>query len=747
MAANEQFLKQMRDTFDHVLEGSKAVDQSWRDIARQVEQINFNNSRGWGAAFLKLGGIQERVLHIGNTLRETLDNPDFAKGFAAAQMEKLKLLQDAMVQLHTSGEIDRKGGREKLAILEKETAQRVQHMHLITEVDKLIKGQSLIWVPALIAELRISTQWFDQMRAGLKQANASWADQLGLLYSVGRVQASTGASMETMRETSSALVKYGFDLKGSFKDNLEIVTKMKDGLEVSADSAAEMLAIMNRLHTSGAGVADAIARIKADTGLSAEQATRFAIEIGRAMSVLGSGAGTHASEIVDYIGRLEGASQSLGLTVGGVKDMLLGFTKEQGMMGISTLGFQPDFIKDLGKTKAVTEGFVSYVEKQLTGTTGFQRMATLQLLAQQFGTTTDVIGNAGVVMAEYNKQQKTNTSLNREWAEVTKTFSGAWERMKNSVMALLQTALLPVLAPLAKLIGYGADFLGWVAGSKAAIAGLSAALVYFTVKAAAALLSTRLLGDNLLGSSVKGVAGKLLGGGTGVAGLLRAFLPRIVMSLTGLTVGTLGLGVLLGSAIGAPLGYLARKLIPGLDTTVQKMYTSMTKSSAQLAHETKMDRMGKYSLTDFDRDVTTALNKKGWTPKSIEDLVRTKGMQVIPGLLGADDKKKRDEYVKALLGRVAGMEHEERKAEARTTTTSYDRESLEHQAKISPAINRLTDSVELQTEMMRRADEEVSGRAATRRADEEHREWLRDLHRLVNKTGDPYSWQPGAGAR
>jgi len=750
MAANEEMLKNMRDTFDHVLERSSHVDQSWRDIARHMEDINQSNSRGWGAAFLKLGGIQERVLHIGRDLHDAFYDPSLLKGSVDKQKVELGHLYDAMVQLHTSGQADTKLGRERLAGLERETAQRVQHLHLIESVVNLTRNQAVVLVPKIVEELKIAAKWFDDIRGRLKQANASWTDQLGLLYSVARVQAGTGASMETMRETSSALVKYGFDLKGSFKDNLEIVTKMKDGLEVSADSAAEMLAIMNRLHTSGSGVADAIARIKADTALTAEQATKFAVEIGRAMSVLRPGAGSQAKEIVEYIGRLEGAAQALGLTVGSVKDMLVGFTKEQGMMGIATLGFQPDFLTDLDKTKRVTEGFVTYVEKQLSGTTGYQRMATLQLLAQQFGTTTDVIGNARSVLEEFNKQQKTNTNLNKEWTEITKKFSGAWSRMKNSAAALLQTVLLPILAPIAKLVGYGADLIGWLSESKIVVSALSGALALFTVRAIAAFAATRLLGSGGVTGAILGRTGSLLGGGTGVvSGLLRTFLPRVSSLLAGISASSVGLVALAGAA-GYGLGTLARKVIPGLDSSVQRGFRSLidlTKPSSQLAHETKMNKLGKYSLSDFDRDVGNMLRQKGTTPKDIENLVRTKGMESISGMLGSDDKNKRDKLVKLLMERVADMEHQERRQVAMMTVTANDEASLKHQAEISPAINRLTESVELQTEMMKRADEEVSGRASIRRAEEDHRALLQDLDRLFNRRGEPFSWQPGAGNR
>src|SRR3546814_1014543 len=82
----------------------------------------------------------------------------------------------------------------------------------------------------------------------------------------------TGASFSATAEAARDLVGYGYDLSGSFKENLVLITQMRDGLGVATRSSAEMVAIYDRqLKAPVREIADAIARVANDTALAADR--------------------------------------------------------------------------------------------------------------------------------------------------------------------------------------------------------------------------------------------------------------------------------------------------------------------------------------------------------------------------------------------------------------------------------------------------------------------------------------------
>jgi hypothetical protein len=651
----QEFLTDFMKAAEDIAQASSSIDKSWHGVARATEQLKGKAEAGILAQLLKFGDKQGQVVGTLTRVRDAFFKPEWA----AAQQ----------------GHIGKLG------------------KFLTSKV-----GAAWMLIGLLMKD---GVKWADNMSKSLLEGNMILGKRYALLTETAKVQARIGASSEDLTDSNKALLKYGFDLHDNYREMLKTVTKMKIGLNVSADTSAQLAATTRRLDASMSSVADGIARVKADTALAAESAAQFAQEIGNAMALLGPGRGRDLGVIAEYVNRLEGAAQGLGIRAGSIKDLLVGLTKEQGFIGISTLGFDPAFLGDLDKTKKVTEGFVEYVERQLSGATGYQRVAILQVLAEQFNTTVDVVGNARSVMAEYNKTVRTGTTLNEQWNAATKTFSGTWNRFKNSMIGMMQIGLLPIVKVFNSLFSVVADVAGALHKVTWLVQGLAIALGVLAVKTALATAST-------YGGMVSSFFGKALGpaaAASPVLNYLKTALPRIgtflssLVSVGGRTTsllaatraGIAGIGTKIGSlavgalrflgpiAAAAAAGWGVGRMIgsmTGLDESVQKGFGKMFnayKGEKEFAKEVRMNTLGGYTVQKFLEDMTVA-KRKGLSPEEIEELAGAKMARINLVKYWSGNEKRQESVLKAIHALIGDVQlREERRTQYAGVTAEEDR--------------------------------------------------------------------------
>lgn len=506
----------------HMAEQSKRTDVSWGHIASSIEDSTRNLTVGWGGLLTRLTGSQPVITRIASTMSQGFRG---SKENIEAMVKKFDEMRGQLGAMRDpSRDLNHQSRAWNSLLRQTQFADReiAAHTKLSQTISQTMTGTTGAALVALLGSMKVTLDYSKQINEALIQGNSSVAARTKLIKDISVTQAETGNEMQDMTKAAAALTNYGFDLRGSFKDTLKTVVLMEEGLGVSYESSAQLAVTVNRIGGDFKRVSDSVARVKTDTALAAEEAVKFAQQIGKAVMMLKPGSGSLVDQTSEYINRLAGALKELTGSGQDIVTMLSSFTTEAGMMGAATVGATPDFLASPDQTKKVTENFVKYVNQQLSGTSGFQRMATIQLLAEQFNTTADLIVNADKMLAKYNETQKNTTSLQEQWrqqtSEIGKTLSKVYESMKS----IVQQALIPSLQILRPALSVLADTVGYLAKQSWIVYGAGVVLVSSAVLATVAF--TRLafaIGQAALASSV--MKESL---GTGAGGIGNIFTKR-----------------------------------------------------------------------------------------------------------------------------------------------------------------------------------------------------------------------------
>lgn len=321
--------------------------------------------------------------------------------------------------------------------------------------------QTKILIPLLALQRAASAE--SHLNQAIIQANASYGQRLAITNSIYHIQKDMGASNAEIAESAVALVNYGMEAKSSFRENLKVVQMMNDGLGVSVQSAAELAHVWTQqLQLSTEEVATTISRIVDDTALAAEEATKYAISIGRSMGALKKGVFSAELEkgITDYMLQLEAASkQTLG-TSGEFTDM---FKRMTG----SVDGIRQAAILGIGDVRSMTPEKMTkgleHVAQQLEaiGSNQAQRVALAEQYSRILGISVETLLNLPEVlesMRELDKQRASTMDIEERWRKQMVQAGSALEKLKNSALALIYQSL----TPLVKVLSMVAEVINWV---------------------------------------------------------------------------------------------------------------------------------------------------------------------------------------------------------------------------------------------------------------------------------------------
>lgn len=705
--AESDKLKQLLAAMEEAEKKSASSDKSWRNVAHSIDNITKSFEVGFGSASLKMAGIQDGFFKMADVIRSTFSgNNEAIRQFITAQSDAIAKAEERLQFIETFRSVKGKAGYG-MGIEEKDLKREIRDRKAIQELASktasLMHDTAFSTLPAFLDKLGKARAIYEDLNNQLIEAGSSAAERFVLMEKINSVQFSTGSSTKEMADATKALVNYGHDLTDNFTEALDIVTRMKVGLGVSAETSSRLLAVTTAVGGKWNEVADGIARVKEDTALAADQAARFAIEIENAMALLGPRIGVQAGGVVEYINRLEGSAQKLGLQTGSLKDALVGLTTERGIVGAATLGIDPTFLKDVKMTRDVVERYASYVNKTLAGTTGTQRIITMQVLAEQLNTSVDVIGRINEIVADQNKQRKSQITLEDAFTNQTRTLTEQWNRLKNSMGAIINAVLLPIITAINLVI----KPISWLAEvtrrSEKALWALSAAMTWVMIvqlgKMATAVKSAALLdivSSAGRGSILKGASnlfGRLLGAraagaavsaGTSAAThaaratgwqLITKLLPRIGTSLFGLggTVSAVVAGSVLaiGAAVtaGVVLGtnyYYKRKEALNLKNQndyVKSIAYGTGKSMTEWREETQ--RFLRYNRSLSAKDIETYIVKSSARLGNVEQAVmkgdKAQAMRLIEGVGNEFNKMYRSQRYRIGMAEGGTNTNEQRK--------------------------------------------------------------------------------------
>lgn len=507
----------------------------------------------------------------------------------------------------------------ELGVLEKQKIvaaemQRIGHATL---------GLLIVYKAAAI-DLYLKTSQFNQ---NLIEANSAYAHRNQLLKETLRVQAETGMSFGEITKAASALVHYGLDTESTFNDNLRLIVQMEQGLGVSVNASAQLASIVERqLKGSFTDVSHVIAQIVNDTALAGDEAVRLANAISTALGRLRPGLGAQGlPEVVRLVGRYEAALKEVGGVPGAFQQLVTSLTTPSGIVGAGALGVSPEFLATSEGVQSVMDRFAQYGEMLVGQSQGWERQFRLQMLADVFGTSADSANQMLIAIQRANQQQMAGITVQERWRQQMSATNAGIGRLANSLLALLQGGLLPVVNAIGWIANRLADFVSWINRSRTAVTIVTTALgvgffvligrmwglvhslwAVVTSATAAAAAQARLAAAQTAGA-IAGGLGRGAGGfipmtafqvflqnlttwrAAGAAGTaatvgtrLAGWFPTVTSGLGALRVAfTAGLGILRTALMAAlsPLGIIAGALL-GAGWVLHKIY-SINKQSRE----------------------------------------------------------------------------------------------------------------------------------------------------------------------
>lgn len=397
-----------------------------------------------------------------------------------------------------------------------------------------VTGKHLATEYILIKTLSESIKRSGEINEALMQANSLTRVRTDLTQDIYVVQAKTGASFQNMLGAAKALTNIWPKARTDFRDTLEVIVQMEEGLGVSFDNASQLARIFQiNLKTPVREVADQIAIIANNTALAADEATRFATEIGKALRLLGPGAAPGAKEVAGYVTLISGRMKDVGGDANEIvkifNEMTKGTSQAFMLRGIAGVG-TPGALGTQAGAQAAMQGIGRMIDRIVTAAPGTMAYtAQLEAAAQIMGTSTETIRLYRDMLQEANKPLDEHAKLQQRWQEQVVNANKALGRLKESFLSLLHQAILPLIPPIAWTFGFLAKIVSTLASNKAAVIAvgiLLAAAVAKTIfslgKLTAAIIQVGVASD--VAAKFKSLGGV---GGIGAEGGMLGSLTKI----------------------------------------------------------------------------------------------------------------------------------------------------------------------------------------------------------------------------
>jgi hypothetical protein len=414
----------------------------WQSLSQAVSKENLSRA---GLLRREIDLTNEKHLLTASVATAAGIEGEFQKARLQALGDELEILQ-----------------KQKLVAVE---MQRIGHVSL---------GLLLVY-KGLAIDLYLKTREFNQ---NLIEANASAMHRWVLLRETLITQAQLGISFAGITKSAAALVHYGMDTEKTFTENLRLVSQMEQGLGVSVNASAQLASIVERqIKGSFTEVAHVVAQIVDDTALAGDEAVRLATNIATAMGRLRPGISAQGlPEVVKLVGRYEAALKEVGGAPGAFQQLITSLTTPGGIVGAGALGVSPEFLATSQGVQNVMDRFSKFGDMLVGQSQGWERQFRLQMLADVFGTSADSANQMLIAIQRANQQQMGNISLQDRWRDQLHATNAGIARLGNSLLALTQGGLYPVVKAFGWVTNRLADLLEVLMRSRTVVYTVSVAL-------------------------------------------------------------------------------------------------------------------------------------------------------------------------------------------------------------------------------------------------------------------------------
>jgi len=470
-ADNIRELEQLNKSLGTTHERAAAAGHDFEEMSKSV--------LSYGKALFYVGSYKV-MIEIGKwawqQYRTQRDSIAAAKESVAQRQLLVSSLESELAKMKQAGVFtanELKAQDDKLKWARESLEFSEDEVHFRERVVALIKQQGIGVSVSLLYMGFLRDAWIKTLDAiheynrALVSARAEETLRYNLIRQSLAVQQEMGASTDEMVESSRALVEHGNHLTPAFQTNLKIVTQMRMGLHISAQSAAEMAVIFTRqLKVAAVGVADAISTIAANTGLATQKMSQFAVEIGRAMRLLGPGMKDQAAGVVKMVGLIAGRVEAMGGNAASVVSMYRHLTggTDSSITARAQLGIGANIGTERGALLAF-QRVADIMKQRITADPRNLNMFSAQLenVSEQLGMSAEDLMNLQQVMKEWNSTAIVSQTLEEAYSEQTRLAGESWKQIKASLGSLLSEALLPFAKGLQWVMGIVRDAIKAVA--------------------------------------------------------------------------------------------------------------------------------------------------------------------------------------------------------------------------------------------------------------------------------------------
>lgn len=302
---------------------------------------------------------------------------------------------------------------------------------------------------AYLAFAMVMRRSMNDTNGAIREGNMLLTQRYAILEKGLKVQAATGASTKTLNSAMAALINYGMESTDQYQSSLDIVVKMNKALGISTDMGAELAFLYSKMGRSTSSIASDISRIVDQTALAADEAARFAKELGRAAIFLPKG-----SQSLDFqfLGKMEGyikeqrgiqgelnkfAADIMSTQTGSMQGLFLGIQGQQ----VATERGQRMMVERLSQLVAPAKAmrdqgnllganmFLQQLSDMYTG--GALSPATLLALSDAYD--------------QNNRAQQSTLDIEKRWAAELKDTGQMFGTLKNSMLGLMKEGLIPLV--------------------------------------------------------------------------------------------------------------------------------------------------------------------------------------------------------------------------------------------------------------------------------------------------------------
>lgn len=626
----EHTMRMFQEDLMRAEKASKGTAENFTQLAWQIK-YGQKNIRDYIGESIKLKGFMkeaaEALVSKPEEVRKRIAGWKDSLSQAAFELQKQ---EDILSRI-------RKNATRKRAIQMEEVAAAhqlldEQHRHLKLEQSRLELTERMHGVTgkALAAEFLLGKIMVDSVRRSgqlndaVMHANSLSKERYALTDKIWQVQAKTGASLDNMLAASRALTSVWPKMRNDFQSTLEVMVEMEEGLGVSYENSAEMARVFEiSLKTSAREVADRIAVIANSTSLMADEATRFSTEIGKALRLLGPGNTGGVKDVAGYVTMMAARMKDVGGDANEIVKMFSEMTKgtQQAFMlrSLARVG-SPGALKTQPGAQAAVENIGRLIDKIVTAAPGTMAyVAQLEAASQIMGTSVETVRLYRDMLEKSRQPLDEHAKLEARWREQVENANKAIGRLRESFVALIQRAFVPLMPIITHTLGALAKIVSFLASNRIAVWAATTAIVIGVAKAVYSLTRLTIALMRVTAASMAAARAESLrstaqmslpgiGGKAGRIETLSKFLGKpgalFTVLRTGLftpigqlakTFGWLGpgLAVLAAGAAGYGLGTLIQKAWPNnwiaqLAYKIgEAVYSKSTASTANLRHGDK----------------------------------------------------------------------------------------------------------------------------------------------------------------